>query len=218
MDFTSQMTSLLSELRRERNGAAADAMRFYGKGCGLNLGVALHTVRAIIAETPRNHDFARYLYRQDVRELKIAALWLAEPARVEVADLDEWSAGIVNSEIAEQAAMALFSRVGCIDDVIEQWGASGEVLLVYTALLSAVRNPHCNAERTLAIIEGAVDSFADNRLVGQGVVAAMTSLGERTPEAVATLAGRIKEKKTPTASFVCDELSWRLEAFESSDN
>ena len=210
MDFTSQMTSLLSELRRERNGAAADAMRFYGKGCGLNLGVALHTVRAIIAETPRNHDFARYLYRQDVRELKIAALWLAEPGKVGIADADEWRQGIINSEIAEQAAMALFSKVECVDELVAGWSAADDVLAVYVTLLAISRNARCDVRRALTAIDNVVDRFPDNRLVGQAAVTAIASLYERAPEATTSVAELIKEKKTPTAMFINDELSWRL--------
>ena len=67
MDFTSRMVALLGELRRERNGAVADAMRCYGAPYGLNYGVSLPTLRKLArAETP-DHDFARYLYLQEVR-------------------------------------------------------------------------------------------------------------------------------------------------------
>ena len=43
MDFTSRMVALLGELRRERNGAVADAMCLCGKPYGLNYGVSLPT-------------------------------------------------------------------------------------------------------------------------------------------------------------------------------
>ncbi len=71
------MVALLRELRRERNGAVADSMRYYGTPYGLNYGVSLPTLRRIArAETP-DHGFARYLYLQDVRELRLAALHIA---------------------------------------------------------------------------------------------------------------------------------------------
>ena len=47
MDFTSRMVALLGELRRERNGAVADAMRCYGAPYGLNYGVSLPTLRTL---------------------------------------------------------------------------------------------------------------------------------------------------------------------------
>ena len=84
MDFTSRMVALLGELRRERNGAVADAMRCYGAPYGLNYGVSLPTLRKLArAETP-DHDFARYLYLQEVRELRLAALHIARPPMPEI--------------------------------------------------------------------------------------------------------------------------------------
>lgn len=210
MDFTAQMTALLSELRRERNGEAADAMRFYGRGYGLNLGVALHTIRTIIADMPRNHDFAAYLYRQDVRELRIAALWLAEPAKVAPDTFGFWREGIINSEVAEQAAMALMSKIECADELTEQWGMSDDVLAVYTALLAAARNDACNGAAVLRAAESAALRFPDNRLAAQGAVAALSSLFARDEQAVRGTVARIAQESSPTANYIADEMSWRM--------
>ena len=210
MDYTSQMTALLSELRRERNGEAADSMRFYGNGCGLNLGVAIHTIRSIAGQFPHDHEFAVYLYRQDVRELRIAALWLAEPHRVMPDSFSFWESGIINSEIAEQAAMALFKGVECADELIERWSRSDNALVAYAALLTAARNERCCAESAIAAAEAIVARFEDNRLVGQGAVAALSALYMRSADAVRQSAERISKNITPTARFVSEELSWRL--------
>ena len=67
MDFTSRMAALLGAFRRERNGAVADSMRFYGAPCGLNYGVSLPTLRTLARAEAADHDFAKYLWRQDVR-------------------------------------------------------------------------------------------------------------------------------------------------------
>ena len=80
MDYTSRMVALLRELRRERNGAVADSMRYYGTPYGLNYGVSLPTLRRIARAEAPDHGFARYLYRQDVSELRLAALHIACPA------------------------------------------------------------------------------------------------------------------------------------------
>ena len=64
MDYTSRMVALLRELRRERNGAVADSMRYYGTPYGLNYGVSLPTLRRIARAEAPDHGFARYLYRQ----------------------------------------------------------------------------------------------------------------------------------------------------------
>lgn len=77
MNRTSRMTALLAAFRRERNGAVADAMRPYGAPRGLNYGVSLPTLRRIVAAEATDDDLARYLWQQDVRELRLAALHLA---------------------------------------------------------------------------------------------------------------------------------------------
>lgn len=210
MDFTAEMTALLSDLRRERNGAAADAMRIYGKPCGLNLGVAIHTIRTIIGSRPRDYGFARYIYRQDVRELRIAALWLAEPDKMTPEDIAFWRSGIINSELAEQAAMALFSRTGCADDFIERGCTSDNVLFAYAALLTASRNPGCNTSKTISAIEDTIKRFPDNRLIGQGAAAALASLAERAPEPIRSSVARISQNNTPTSRYIADEMSWRI--------
>lgn len=210
MDFTSRMAALLSELRRERNGAAADAMRVYGKAYGLNMGVAIHTIRAVIADLPRDHQFAEYLYLQDIRELRIAALWMAESDKIKPESFGFWADGIINSEVAEQAAMALLCKIDCLDDLMMQWSSSEGVLPIYSALLSLSRKAKCNVEKMLPLIFHILGKYSDNRLIAQGIVAAMTSLYEQSPAATKALIEKIKQEHSATASYITDELSWRV--------
>lgn len=134
------MVALLGELRRERNGAVADAMRCYGAPYGLNYGVSLPTLRKLArAETP-DHDFARYLYLQEVRELRLAALHIARPESLTPDEFPAWAAGIVNSEVAEEAAFAFLSRSAALPALFDAWIADPNPLLRYAALQSAVRS------------------------------------------------------------------------------
>ena len=145
MDYTSRMVALLRELRRERNGAVADSMRYYGTPYGLNYGVSLPTLRRIARAEAPDHGFARYLYRQDVRELRLAALHIACPACLTPEEFPAWAAGIVNSEIAEEAAFALLSRAEAFPVLFSAWIASPDALLQYAALLAAARSPRLTA-------------------------------------------------------------------------
>lgn len=92
MDFTSRMAALLGAFRRERNGAVADSMRLYGKPYGLNYGVSLPTLRTLARAEGTDHEFARYLYQQDVRCLRLAAFHIADPARFLPAEFAFWAA------------------------------------------------------------------------------------------------------------------------------
>lgn len=165
------MVALLGELRRERNGAVADAMCLCGKPYGLNYGVSLPTLRRIArAETP-DHDFARYLYVQDVRELRLAALYIAQPERVTMDEAEFWAAGIINSEVAEEASFALLSRVGVLPELFRSW-ITASPLLQYAALLAAARSP----QASLAWVDAALEAVHRNAVEAEALVAAARSV------------------------------------------
>lgn len=164
------MVALLGELRRERNGAVADAMCLCGKPYGLNYGVSLPTLRRIARAETSDHDFARYLYVQDVRELRLAALYIAQPERVTADEADFWAAGIVNSEVAEEASFALLSRVGVLPELFRSW-ITASPLLQYAALLAAARSP----QASLAWVDAALEAVHRNAVEAEAVVAAARS-------------------------------------------
>lgn len=170
MDFTSRMVALLGELRRERNGAVADAMCLCGKPYGLNYGVSLPTLRRIARAETSDHDFARYLYVQDVRELRLAALYIAQPERVTMDEAEFWAAGIINSEVAEEASFALLSRVGVLPELFRSW-ITASPLLQYAALLAAARSP----QASLAWVDAALEAVHRNAVEAEAVVAAARS-------------------------------------------
>lgn len=206
------MVALLRELRRERNGAVADSMRYYGTPYGLNYGVSLPTLRRIARAEAPDHGFARYLYRQDVRELRLAALHIACPACLTPEEFPAWAAGIVNSEIAEEAAFALLSRAEAFPALFSAWIASPDALLQYAALLAAARSPrltaswvapaveavhrNATAEATAAAISAAADTS-----VAPGAFVADTSVTEASsPEVTAPVAGASFVDVTPSAA------------------
>ena len=64
-DNTQKMVALLGHMRKQMNGAVADAMYYYGARYGLNYGVSLPTVREIASQQGKDHDLALYLYRSE---------------------------------------------------------------------------------------------------------------------------------------------------------
>ena len=203
MDYTSRMVALLRELRRERNGAVADSMRYYGTPYGLNYGVSLPTLRRIARAEAPDHGFARYLYRQDVRELRLAALHIACPACFTPEEFPAWAAGIVNSEIAEEAAFALLSRAEAFPALFSAWIASPDALLQYAALLAAARSPRLTASWVAPAVEAtaaAISAAADTSLA-PGAFVFDTSVTEASSPEVATLApGNSSVDVTPSAA------------------
>ncbi len=237
--YTSRMAALLAAMRRERNGAVADAMRCYGRPCGLNYGVSLPTVRQIARSEPPEHDFACYLWQQDIRELKLAALHLAEPERLVPAEFARWEDGLVNSELAEEAAFALLPLATHFTSLFEVWLSGENSLARYAALMAASRRvapevawvvPAVEAVRcaalhaagevslpeTLKNLDAASDSRAVSpaqaaRLTAQGAVALLAAVGSQNEENRRTvLRAASSLGKLPAEDFVHEELAWRL--------
>ena len=220
MDYTSRMVTLLRELRRERNGAVADSMRYYGAPYGLNYGVSLPTLRRIARAEAPDHDFARYLYRQDVRELRLAALHIACPASLTPEEFPAWAAGIVNSEIAEEAAFALLSRAEAFPALFSAWIASHDALLQYAALLAAARSPRLTAAWVVSAVEAvhrnataeatvetsaeataaAISAGADTSVAPDALVADASVQEASSPEVTTPASGASSVDATPFAA------------------
>mgnify|MGYP002508791427 CR=1 FL=1 len=102
MDNTSKMIELLGRLRKQMNGAVTESMARDGQKYGLNYGVSIATVREIVATEEPDYEFAKYLYKQQVRELRLAACHIADAKMVGIEEFPFWSRGISNAELAEE--------------------------------------------------------------------------------------------------------------------
>lgn len=228
MDNTQRMIRLLGRLRREMNGAVAESMRCYGRDYGLNYGVSIPTIRAIARDEGCDDAFARYLYVQQVRELRLAALHMADASLLSLDDAGFWAAGIINSEVAEEAAFAFLSRAQALPDIFHAWcpvtddsdktytdGADdpdGE-LLAYAALMAAARARMvrtCPDAGDAAV--KALDRYPQSRVVGHGVATLLGGAfdeGDITRRTAARLVAALPEG--PAAVYVADEMAWRME-------
>ena len=102
---------LLYRLRKEMNGAALDTMCYFGTDYARNYGVQIYAIRNLAREIGIDHELAKAFYAENIREVRLVALWIADAESISVADFDFWGEGIINSEVAEQASHALFSRI-----------------------------------------------------------------------------------------------------------
>ena len=193
---------LLYRLRKEMNGAALDTMRYFGADYERNYGVQIYAIRKIGS----NHELAKSFYTENIREVRLVALWIADAAQVSVADFSFWAEGIINSEVAEQASHALLSRISCVAELLAAWCASDNALLAYCALLSSARNGGVEGDVAVDALIAAVTNFSDNRLVAQGATALAINLSD---EAVQRLLDNLPDN--PTARLLREEVAWRVE-------
>ena len=198
---------LLFRLRKEMNGAALDTMRYFGADYERNYGVQIYAIRNLAREIGTDHELAEYFYTQNIREVRLVALWIADAERVAAPDFDFWVSGIINSEVAEQASHALLSRIADIAELLQRWSSSNNALLAYCALLSAARNGGVESATVVKAIVQAVTTFSDNRLVAQGATALAMQLNDN---AIKNLLDNLPDN--PTAQLLKEEVAWRVEA------
>lgn len=167
------MAALLGRLRREMNGAVVEAMERAGVKGVLNYGVSIPTIRAIAAEAGRDHAFARFLYLQQVRELRMAALSIADPGSVTPDELDFWLTGQPTVELLDELALRLLSRCG--DEVSQalsdRWLTGESPQACYTALMALARTQSGRTAETAARVAGALLRFPDDRHIARAAVA-----------------------------------------------
>ena len=188
------------------NGAALDTMCYFGADYERNYGVQIYAIRNLAREIGTDHELAKSFYIENIREVRLVALWIADAERVEVADFPFWAEGIINSEVAEQASHALLSRIAPISELLSAWCSSDNALLAYCALLSAARNGGIEARMAVKAIVQAVITFSDNRLVAQGATALAINLAD---DVVAELLEKLPDNST--AKVVREEIAWRLQ-------
>lgn len=214
MDYTSRMVALLARVRRERNGAVADAMRYQGTAYGLNYGVSLPTVRQIARAERHDHAFARMLWMQDVRELKLAALHIAEPERLTSEEATWWAAGIVNSELAEEAAFALLCHSPHLDEIAAAWMQTEKPFLSYAVMLGFKRSTLLSEKLIRPTLETAINTIGDHaRLITQGAIALLEAIGqqnETSRQALFRAVDPFESSDKPAEKFIREELLWRL--------
>ena len=139
MDNTSKMIRLLSLIKSEMNGAVADYMQENGLAYPLSYGVSSATVRSIAKRFAPDHPLAELLYRQQVRELRLAATTIADPHRIRETNLDFWMQGITTIEMAENVGAFLLSGTDIADTIVRSWVDSENDSVRYCALITAVK-------------------------------------------------------------------------------
>ena len=209
---TSQMIALLGAMRKQMNGAVADAMYYYGADYGLNYGVSLPTVRQIAREQEKDHALALYLYKQQVRELRLAALHIAQAEAITMEELPTWAEGVINSEIAEEMAFALLPHTTIISDIFTAWSESDNEFLVYATLMAAARSELARDTSIVNVTPNILSRFSASRIIAQGVVALLAAAYDCDAEARKAVAEVIEElEESPAANYVKEEMSWRME-------
>lgn len=211
MDFTSRMVALLGEMRREQNGVVADAMYDAGVRGLLNYGVSIPTIRAIAQRAGCDHEFAKFLYGQQVRELRMAAVSMARPECVTAGELAFWLGGNPSTELLDELAMRLISRTEVLDDVVRQWLEEGDAAARYAAMMSLARGCGYDVRRAVKAALRAVAEAPDDMRAARAAVVFLVAAaadGALRDDIVAGIDAL--DASSPAARYLREEAGWQL--------
>ena len=208
-NHTARMAALLGELRREMDGAVVESMQRGEGGYGLNYGVSIPTIRAIAARVGTDHAFARYLYQQDVRELRMAALTIADPQAVAADELDEWFSGRMPEELMEELALRLLSRcrMPVLEALRDDWLCKGSAARRYTVLMALARSRDFDAASVVELLPDVVATYPDDLRLARGAAAFLQAASPKIgPEALSRMLERLPESSA--GRFLREEVAW----------
>jgi len=121
----SNYIEVFTRLTRQMNGAVSQTMRELGGNDGMkykmNYGVSLPTIKDIALEYYPNHTLAQDLWRQEVREMQLAAVYIDEPEKITLEQLDKHSQKWEHIEIGQVAAMHLLCKTPIALDIAKKW-------------------------------------------------------------------------------------------------
>ncbi len=101
---------ILRKITPLQNGETADSMTQRGVHYKLNLGASVVSLQQLASNYAPDHLLALKLWNKQWRETMILATLLEKPEEVTENQMDFWVKQIQQKEIAEQAAMNLFSK------------------------------------------------------------------------------------------------------------
>ncbi len=208
MDKTTRMAKLLGELITEKHGLVADTMNYHGKRYGMNYGVNLYTIRAIAKREGIDHTLAKYLYRQQIREMQLLAISMADAAAMDAEELKYWADGLTSSELAEEFALKILPKVDEFWELFEQWLESDDEMVQYSAMMGGSRVEVENADMVLSLL-GSLDFSEDMpSYIINSAILLLVNIAKEDLVAVRQFVTNLPENST--SEFINEELEWRL--------
>ncbi|MBE9488283.1 MAG: hypothetical protein IMY73_03770 [Bacteroidetes bacterium] len=114
--------SMLVELRTQMNGAVVGTMeKLIGGEPYFSYGVAIPRVKEQAQLHKGNHELALSLFNSEIRELKLAGIYVDDCEKVTSDQMEKWSKSFHSLEIAENASTMLFFGAPCALEVALQW-------------------------------------------------------------------------------------------------
>jgi 3-methyladenine DNA glycosylase AlkD len=117
---------IIKRLKTLSNPKAIEGMARYGITPQKTFGVSIPNLRKIAQEAGRNRDLAQKLWASDIRETRILACMIDEPAGVSENQMERWVRDFDYWEICDQCCMNLFEKTRFAYPKATEWSQREE--------------------------------------------------------------------------------------------
>lgn len=209
-DVATRCSEAIAALQARASAAARAGMTRFAIPNDKALGIGMRDIQSLARSLGRDHALAEALWRSDVYEARMLACYVAEPARVDAAQMDRWVAGIDNWAHCDTVCFALFDRSPLAWEAIERWARRDEEFVrrgAFALLASLSLHDRSSADAPflhgLALIEAAAED--ERNFVKKAVNWALRSLGRRNATlhaAAVAVARRLAAARATTPRWI----------------
>ncbi|HEY8875923.1 MAG TPA: DNA alkylation repair protein [Roseateles sp.] len=200
----------LQRLRAAARPEALEAMARFGLTGDARLGLAVPTLRALAREFKRDHELALALWDTGIPDAQMLAGMVAEPAKLTVAEMDHWVAGMRAWDVCDQACTNAFVKSSLAWEAIPRWAKRrpefekrAAFSLLAVAAVHQKTRPDVDFIARLPLIEAAADD--ERNFVKKAVNWALRQIGKRSAalrEPALTVAERLCQREEKSARWI----------------
>ena len=120
MTIEEQFQKILKIIRVQANGEIAESVQKASENL-LTYGCNDPVIKNIANKFSANHELAKKLWKENIREAKLIAILLEEPDKVTEEQADEWMSQTTNIHIINSLCLHLFSKLFFAFDKCKEW-------------------------------------------------------------------------------------------------
>jgi 3-methyladenine DNA glycosylase AlkD len=201
---------IIARLEAEASPEDAAGMARFGIRGARVLGVPVKTLRAIAHETERSQSLAEALWACGIHEARILASIVAEPKRVDPAQMERWAADLDSWDLCDQCCTNLWVRTPFARDQALVWSERTEEFVKRAGfvLMAQVAGKDKGAPAALLqsyLVRAEREANDERNFVKKAVNWAIREIGQRSTElnaAAIAVAQRLQASDTRAARWV----------------
>ena len=201
---------ILAELKRHSDPASVRGMATVGINPENNYGICMPRLMATAKRIGTDHALAQELWASGIRDARILATMVEDPALVTGRQMDSWAKDFNSWDVCDSACMRVFWRAEGARGKIAQWSRSREEfvkraafsLLAFLAIHDK-KAPDREFEKFLPLIERAASD--DRNYVKKAVNWALRTIGKRSlslNRAAVKVAAKLSKSKSKSARWI----------------